>query len=236
MRLPLLALLLSWPAAAQAPSAETFRWEVHYMGVVVGHAALEVQPSPEGERLSAEAHSAEWFRGVYAMDDRLRSQRRVGGGSRSYEASYREGDWHHDLSLQLGPEAVQAERRQREDAGWRSWADTYPGVAPEVEDPLSMFQRLRELPLSPGETLSIEVFDGRSQVSLQAEVQAPEPCPGALAERRCLPLALSVAGQRGKRVDLWLSDDAERLPARLSARTPGFSLKAELIEWSPHAP
>lgn len=226
----LLLLLLALPASARAPEAERLSWDVHYLGVSVGTASLSVEPTEDGgQSLLAEAHSADWFRSVYAMDDTLRSRRAPGGGSRRHEARYREGSWQHDLTLSLSTEAVKAHRRQRGPEGWRSWSDTYPGVAADVEDPLSVFQALRERPLEPGAALRLPVFEGSGVKWLAANVGEAEPCPGEWAARSCLPVELRVEGEEGKRGRVHLTDDAERLPLRLSLRTSTFSVRADLV-------
>lgn len=223
----IVALALTTALAAE----EHLVWEVRYLGLPVGTAEAHIVESAGGERrITAEAHSADWYRPVYSLDDHLVSLSRVSGGSQRYTATYREGDFAQDVDMRLdGPEFA-VSRRQRADETWREWSDTYPGVNGPVHDGLSALVALRELPLEPGARYELPVFNGKQVVTMRVDVGERQPCA---VEPGCLGMNVVVGyGKEKQEMHLQLSDDADRVPVAASFRASGARVEVTLLSRS----
>lgn len=223
-------------ALIPAALAEHLVFEVRYLGLPVGTAEARIDDSPSGERtIVAEAHSADWYRPIYALDDTIVSTSQIGGGSRRYTATYREGDFAQDVDMRLDGPDFAVSRRQRTDAGWRAWSDTYDraGASEPVHDGLSALLALRGLPLEPGAQHAVSVFTGKEVVVMRAEVGERQTCTLQDAPVRCVPVQLTVGyGDEKRELRVALSDDAARLPIAATVWASGVKVEVTLVRWS----
>ncbi len=248
LRLPPIAtglLLATLPALADAAQpfgpGERIRWSVSYMKVRAGEAWAEVSAGEGGELLiSGGARNADWYGRIYTIDDRVDSRwDPLGPGSREYRTRFREGGFHQDQLMSIAPEAIQVDRSQRFDEGWRSWSDEYPGPGEPVEDPTTALYRVRMLPLEDGASYRFPVFSGRETWQLRVQVEPRELLQTALGETPVVPVRLFTKHQgdleQKGRLVLYLSDDSRRVPVRAIMHTNVGAIRADIISYEPQS-
>ncbi|MCB9759345.1 MAG: DUF3108 domain-containing protein [Alphaproteobacteria bacterium] len=225
--------LLSCAARAERGGAERLRWAVHYLGLPVGEAQVDITGAEGSWRATARARSAAWYRPVYDLDDQLTS---VGGpgGDAVYLTRLREGGFHQDQRMTFGPRAVSVHRRQRFSDGWRDWTDTYAVEGP-VHDPVAALLALRRLDLDEGARYTVPVFTGSRTAPVEVAVGAASPCETAWGPRACVPLTMTGQSADKEPQSLWvtITDDADRLPLEVVVQTPAFKVRAALSAWTP---
>jgi hypothetical protein len=90
----------------------------------------------------------------------------------------------------------------------------------ETLDYISFLHRLRTMPLTPGAQIDISTFDGKTINAYHARVEH-ERLVRAGWNRPAFKVRLwevdAKSGEKRDKVDLWLSDDDERLPLRFYA-------------------
>jgi len=124
-------------------------------------------------------------------------------------------------------------RATRFDQGKRTAQfEVTPGAGPEkpfrlpgpTHDALSAVLALRILALHQGLAVTIPVSDGGRVFSLRATVRGREPLSTRLGDMRAWridPVILGDGGEVGARkLTLWLSDDAQKLPLLMEAEMP----------------
>lgn len=157
------------------------------------------------------ARNAGWLDGLYPIDDWMRSTFALGGGSLRYETRFREGRFHQDQDMRLGPPEVVVARSQRFDEGWRSSEGRYRWVD-GAEDPISAVYRLRVDAPPVGGSVDFPVFNGKKTLTLRAVAAAGPEVDGA--PTRELTVRSAADGDYEGSVRLLLTEDADRVPVR----------------------
>lgn len=226
-------------ALAAVPVGEQMTWEVRYGSVLAGTAtAHSEEATGHAVRWVGRLRSAEWFRHLYVLDDRVESVAVPGVGSRHYLTRYREGGFVQDQDMYLDEAPIRVFRRQLDDGAWREWWSEEP-AEPGAEDPLSGMVRVRHL---QGEgPWSFEVFSGRhawpAKVELVEHTVLEDTVLGEVSVR-VHALDTSHEGDVAQKGDflVYVTDDARRIPVRSVVKTSVGTFRAELVEYVPPTP
>lgn len=235
------ALLLAATALASPGGVgEAMDWTVHYLGMHVGNARVEVHPGEGGAWLiRGRSWSASWYSRIYNVDDHTTSTWTPGVGSSRYQTIFREGGFHQDQDMRIDPAGITVSRRQRFDEGWRDWEDTYDGPGYPVEDPVTAFYHLRRLELADGGSHTIPLFSGKRVTTVQIDVEGREVlATEALGEVPVVRIRISSSRDdelKGKgRIWVWMTDNEEHLPVKVLWKSSAIgSVRAELAAWTP---
>ena len=103
-----------------------------------------------------------------------------------------------------------------------------------TQDALSAIYVLRAIPLKTGDRMSMPVTDNGINYRVQFEAGAIEKVRAPIGERAALKIRLSVFDDKnrpvGRNVAIWVTDDARRLPVKLTADLPVGSFNLLLRE------
>ena len=223
--------------ALAAQGEERLTYSVSTLGLSVGHAEVRSWALPgDYTHISARAWSAPWYERIYRLDERLESEWHAASGSRRYAADVVEGDFIETRALLFSPTEVSVHFRRPADPGV---VKRLPPFDRAIDDPLSVVWRLRHDPPRPSASRDLEVFDGKTLVTLRARSEAAGDCPAPYAARPCLRVRVGGARPGEVKSDaevlMLLSDDADHLPVTATLSAPGLDVTATLIHWSPGA-
>lgn len=105
-------------------------------------------------------------------------------------------------------------------------------IDPETSDGLSLFYRLRALPLKSGETLTLDGVEGRNRRQIRAIVEARESIASTNGKVNAIRVAFVplVGGQPDdrNRIRVWYSDDIARVPLLITAEPEVGSIRVTL--------
>jgi hypothetical protein len=92
-------------------------------------------------------------------------------------------------------------------------------IAPYSQDALGAVYVLRAIPLKPGDRFSIPVCDGGAAYKVQVAVGQIETVKTGIGEIRAWRVTPTLpSAQQARRLTLWISDDARKLPVRMQAQ------------------
>lgn len=94
-------------------------------------------------------------------------------------------------------------------------------IAPYSQDPLGAIYVLRALALKAGDRFSVPICDAGETFKVDISVAPPEMVKSGIGDVRAwkiTPTLPAEHGARARRLTLWLSDDARRLPVRIQAQ------------------
>jgi|SRR5262245_18181018 len=107
-------------------------------------------------------------------------------------------------------------------------------VSPVAQDALSAIYVLRAVPFKAGERITMPICDNGTNYKLQIDTSGPEKITTGLGNLSSMRLNLTIFGPGNERVGrnlaLWMSDDARRLPVRLTAELAVGSFNLVLRE------
>jgi hypothetical protein len=217
--------------ALQLEAADEQRRDVLMLASTRGFEAAELilpvrfcyrsrQPPDDGGILQADWWSrvgGKAARGRLLVDHPRRRILRLHSERRMQQKATRDDDW-------LPPRTNRASLDQDRDEA------PYPDFGAPL-DRLGMIRRLRELPLSIGQRMRLPVTNGRHLLGYDIEVVTKETLQWnggtvPVLHLRLQPLEQGKSGDRP--VDLWLSDDARRLPLRFRSDHPHGSFEMRL--------
>ncbi len=209
-------LLVGLSLAAPLTVGERLEWAVSWMGIEAGTAWSTVSQQDGRWVVEAGARNAGWLDNLYPIDDWMRSTWRDVGSER-YETRFREGRFHQDQDMRLGPPEIQVSRGQNNgDQGWHTW-DSHYRYVPLAEDPISAVFRLRVSPPPVGGAVEIPVFNGKKTLSLRATGAVGEAVDGT--PTREVTVRSAGDGDYEGAVTILLSEDADRVPLRVYVST-----------------
>ncbi len=160
-------MLLSWATVplALAGSGPVLHYDVLYLGSRVG--SIEAQSVETGEALvtTAEARSAQWYRPLYDLHDRIQTTWSPQGTIHA-QSILREGRYHHDLEQRFGTGSVVVDNRKRHGRQWHSWTD-HLELGPGLFDPVAAVLVVARN-IERQQALRVPVLSGREVRALQA--------------------------------------------------------------------
>lgn len=238
---PLLALVFAVPAAAQThpfQPGERIRWEVEYLGMTVGSFDVLVREEFRDDRLlwpiqlSGATRGFAWrlaqveesFTSLFEPQ----SARPVGSDRNQRNNDFRQQEW-----IRFNTDGRAYIKTVKPETSY----DQYLDVPTQAHDPLSAVYYVRGRDLSPGNAFRFPVFTGRRHFELEARVVGRERIRTALGEYDAVKVACRT-GFTGKfeasrEIEIWFSDDANRVPLKIRADFVLGSVRAEVVEYVP---
>jgi len=228
----LLWLVLAGRAMSMAVP-EKLLFDLTWAGIRTGSASLESIPGKSSVRLLSTARSAQWVSVFFAVDDRVESVLRRSSADGPglpllYRVRLHEGRYKRDKEVAFDHAKQTASLTDR----LSGETGKFP-IRGEVFDPLSSFYHVRSLPMEPGRSLFVRVFDSKKTWKVEVQVLRRERITtqlGAFDTILIKPLMKSEGtfNRRGD-IQIWLTDDARRLPVRMKTRVAVGSITATLV-------
>ncbi len=246
--LPLLLAFSGQAGAGQASEVarllregERLTYDVTWMGIKAGEATLEargaiVANGQPAYRLVTTARSAPVLSKIYRVEDRTESTLVLDPmRALRFEKHLREGRYRHSsqtvfdhangvatfryLDFSRVPRGV---TRLEEAERYGTYVEQELPLTPGALDELSVLYYVRTLPLTPGGSVHARVFASRKNWELEVKVLGRERLETVLGRRETLAVEplLKYEGifQRKGRMIVWLTDDAERIPVRMTSQ------------------
>jgi hypothetical protein len=113
----------------------------------------------------------------------------------------------------------QAKRRAQYEVQTRTVVKKDFAIAPYSQDALGAIYVLRAIPLKQGDTFSMPVCDGGESYKVQVTVGGVETVKTGIGDVRAWRITpVLPASQQTRKLTIWISDDARKLPVRMQAQ------------------
>ncbi|MEO5355272.1 MAG: DUF3108 domain-containing protein [Magnetococcus sp. XQGC-1] len=221
-----------------AAPGERLRYRVHWMGITAGDASMQLESGPgRGYLLQSGLSSVGAARVIRALDEWFKVEgehRESAFIPRQYVKDQRRDNRVKWTSYQFDREMRQVVRLRRGEEGRPDEILPIPFSAEPLADPLSLLYAVRaRQELLPGQTLERLVVDGERIYCLTITVGGGRQLHTSLGEFRVFSLQVAVENselfrQRGP-IQLWLTDDARRIPIQVEAQLAFGAVVAELV-------
>ena len=230
------ALLLTFPASPQShidgvpasslPAKETLTYTVEWRLIYAGNASLKLDPtgSMDGSPWQVKLHleSAGLVSKLYHLSDNYDVKMDGHFCASSSDLDAMEKNRHHDTRVQFDRARGKASYQERDLIKNTVIKTAETDIPPCVSDIIAALYKLRTLKIDPGQSDQISVSDGKKTVSVRVEAQARENLKlksGAFDTIRCeANIFNGVLYNRKGEFQVWLTDDARRLPVQIRAR------------------
>ncbi|MDI6890730.1 MAG: DUF3108 domain-containing protein [Thermodesulfovibrionales bacterium] len=206
---------------------EKFYFDIYWLGIYAGEAALEAVNDSGALRITSRAHSAPFISTFYKVEDYAESLI-INGRAVNFRIKQREGRYRSDKETIFDV----SNRRV-------IYFDYLKGKKKEhiingvVWDVISGFYYLRAQPFTIGKVIYIDVFDSNKFYKTKVNVLRKEKIEisgrGEIVTVVVKPETKSE-GAFHKKSDIliWLTDDEKRIPVRVETKVPIGKVVAEL--------
>lgn len=221
-------------------SGESILYAIKYGPVTAGTATLEVVEETDvngraAYRVVSLARTNAAMDAVYKVRDRTESWiDRESLCSLRFHQNLREGFYKRRVETEYDHPAGRFLYRK-----WRKGRETeYDGPSvPFVQDVLSSLYYLRTLPLEVGASHVLPTNSGRGHGVLRVDVLARETVEVPFGRFVCFKVEPRVEGdglfRASGKLEVWLTDDARRVPVLLRSRVAVGAFDAELTDYTP---
>lgn len=229
------------PAGGTAPDStiapvpwrigEYFQFSIEWSGINAGSALMQVQnwqwvDGHRTWRVVSKTESNDFVSKFYRVRDRAETAIDAESlYSRRFEKHLREGGYKHDSVVRFDHE----EGKARYDNG-----QTFD-VPRGVHDVLSAFYYVRTRPLPDGGSFTLPAHDNRKSYDLEVKVIRREKVEVPAGTFPCVvvePILKSEGIFKSKgRILVWLTDDARRLPVKVTSKVPIGSISVSLTDY-----
>lgn len=214
---------------------EKLTFAVKYKFITAGYAVMAVGSSPttiSGRPtydVSFTVRTTNSFDKMFKVRDLYRTWIDVDGlFPWKFQQRVREGDYSKDFSANIDQKANKA----------RTTKGTF-AVPAYVQDVLSAFYYARAYDLQKmrtGQSFTLKNFYGKETHSLKVVMRGKETIETEAGTFRCIKIEpLVKEGGLFKsegRITVWLTDDARKMPVKVSAKVPIGSIDSELVKYS----
>jgi hypothetical protein len=228
-----LAVPLSFSHASAITVPERLVYDVSWTGLSAGTTVQEVSGNGDELRIVSTTRSNGWMNAFYSIDDRTESIISRGQGSdfgtpKSYREKLKEGRYRAQKEARFDPESLKVETKDLIKKTEKTEA-----IGPRTFDSLSVIYYIRSMDLEPGKTLHVNIYDCKRLWKSEVQVLRREEIDTPVGRFKTLVVhpVLHAEGFKGKPADVtvWVTDDALRIPVKMSTKMKVGRINANLV-------
>jgi hypothetical protein len=209
---------------------ESLRFSIEYGLVKAGSAWLEVEPMMTYRdrscyHLVSRAESNEFMSKIYKVRDRIDSLVDAEGlYTMRYRKRIREGNYERDYDIAYDPAGGKARYADGMAFEMRPWS----------KDALAAFYYVRHQPLEVGKDIVIAHHSDRRSTDILVKVHRKERVKVPAGEFDCVVIEPVMESEglfkASGRLQIWVTDDARRIPVLMKSKIPVGTIDAVLQE------
>ncbi len=233
--LPLVWALLAAPESNGLPARETFYYSIEWRLITAGQAKLDwVAPPQPGAAWQANLHleSVGLVSKLFKVEDDYHVNLNQTFCALSSQMSSHEGSRLRETRIVFDGAAHKASYQERDRVKNSVFLEQQTEIPACVHELLGGLFYLRTLNLEPGQSAEVPMSDGKKSVMAKVEAQAREdvktPAGPFKTIRYEAYLFNDVLYKRSAHLNVWLSDDARKLPVEIRVR---LQLAIGTITW-----
>lgn len=233
--LPLVCALLTTPESIGLPARETFYYSIEWRLITAGRAKLDwVAPPRPGANWQANLHleSVGLVSKLFKVEDDYNVNLNQTFCAQSAQMSAHEGVRQRETKIVFDGAAHKANYLERDRVKNSVFLAQETEIPACVHELLGGLFYLRTLTLEPGQSAEVPMTDGKKSVVAKVEAQAREdvktPAGTFKTIRYEAYLFNNILYKRSARLNVWLSDDARKLPVQIRVR---LQLAIGTITW-----
>jgi hypothetical protein len=217
------------PAVAETPvpfrAGETLVYNIAWRLFSAGEARMHIDRGPGGRgwQASINAVSTGFVSKLYRVDDSITSIFDATSlCSQSVEKIQNEGRRHRDIHIEFHRDRKVAAMRETDPTNGQLLKQAEYPTADCVYDVVSALYYVRTLPLEVGHTFQLQLSDGGPALPITVEVQAREDVKTDVGTFHAIRIEPRLTGgslfRRNGRIQVWFTDDSQRMLVKMNAR------------------
>ena len=228
---PLLLLLLfvapGLPQSAALPARETLHYSIEWRLITAGKATVEwnsVERPRPGWQVRMRMESVGLVSKLFKVEDDYSASLTAGFCAESVQIAAHEGSRQRETRVTYDSETRKADYLERDRVKNSVVLAQEIAIPACVHDVIGGLYYLRTVDLEPGQSSQVPVSDGKKSVMARVEAQQREevktPEGTFKTIRYEVYLFNDVLYRRSAHLNVWLTDDRQRLPVQVRVRMP----------------
>lgn len=229
MRLLPLMLLLAAPSPAPAqtanvPARQSYLYNIEWRLITAGKASLDwsARGPRDGYDVKLHVESIGMVSKLFKVEDDYSAALNQSLCTQAFHSTTNEGIRHRDTRVTFDPNSKKGSYLERDTARNSTILAREIDIPPCVHDVVGGMVFLRTLNLEPGQSVNIPVSDGKKATMARVEAQQREdvktPAGTFKTIRYELYLFNGVLYTRSAHLNIWVTDDARRIPVQIRVR------------------
>jgi hypothetical protein len=228
MRLLPLMLLLAMQSTATAqtniPARQSLSYNIEWRLITAGKGRLEwaARGPRDGYEVKFHLESVGLVSKLFKVEDDYSALLNSSLCTQSFHSTTNEGIRHRDTRVTFDADAKKGSYLERDVAKNTTLLSREIEIPPCVHDVVGGLVFLRTLNLEPGQAMNIPVSDGKKSTMARVEAQQREdvktPAGTFKTVRYELFLFNNVLYNRSAHLNIWVTDDARRIPVQIRVR------------------
>lgn len=229
-----LATLLSVSIASALTVPERLVYDVSWTGLSAGTAVHEVTGNGNEWHIVSTTRSNGFLNAFYSINDRTESvitrseDNDRFGTVKSYREKLKEGRYRAQKEASFDQENLKVETKDL-----IKKTDKVDAIAPKTFDSLSVIYYIRSMDLEPGKSLHVNIYDCKRLWKSEVQVLRREEVDTPVGRFKTVVVhpVLKAEGYKGKPADVtvWVTDDALRIPVKMSTKMKVGTITARLV-------
>ncbi|UFS68667.1 DUF3108 domain-containing protein [Geomonas sp. RF6] len=236
-RLVFLALFLLFSASSSFALTvpERLVYDISWSGMTAGTAVQEVTQSGDVLHIVSTTRSASWLSHFFPVDDRVESVLKKGnsgsglGMPRFYRERINEGSTHRHKESRFDERELTVTTKDFRDGG----KEKVHKITDRTYDTLSCIYFMRKCDLVVGSSFNIEIYDCKKLWDTEVQVLRKERITTSLGTFNTIVVKPILRFQgmfaRTGDVHIWVTDDALRVPVKMTTKVKLGKITATLV-------
>lgn len=224
--LPLMLLAAQSSASAQTaniPARQSLSYSIEWRLITAGKARLDWTARPRaGYDVRLQVESVGLVSKLFKVDDDYTAVLNQSLCTQSFQSTTNEGIRHRATRVIFDAETRKGSYLERDTAKNTTLLAKEIDIPPCLHDVVGGLVFLRTLNLEPGQATNIPVSDGKKATMARVEAQAREEIKTAAGTFRTVRYELylfnNVLYNRSAHLNIWVTDDARRIPVQIRVR------------------
>jgi hypothetical protein len=225
--LPLMLAAAPFAVTAQTaniPARQSYHYNIEWRLITAGKARLEwASRGPrDGFEVKLHVESAGLVSKLFKVEDDYSAILNQALCTQSFHSTTHEGIRHRDTRVTFDAESKKASYLERDTAKNTTLLAREIDIPPCVHDVVGGMVFLRTLNLEPGQAVNIPVSDGKKATMARVEAQQREDVKTAAGTFKTIRYELflfnNVLYNRSAHLNIWVTDDARRIPVQIRVR------------------
>ncbi|MCM0082775.1 DUF3108 domain-containing protein [Geomonas sp. Red32] len=222
------------PASALSPTPERLVYDISWTGLSAATAVQEVNYKGDEVHIVSTTKSAKWLNPFFPVNDRAEAILKKGGGSdylvvpKIYREKINEGRFHTNKEAVFDIPQLKVETKD-----FLKKTEKVDPISARTFDSLSCIYAVRGMDLTVGKSIFIDIYDCKKLWKTEVQIVKREEIKTPLGKFKCLVVKPLLRSEgffaRTGDVTVWITDDALRIPVKMTTKVKIGKITAVLI-------
>jgi hypothetical protein len=224
-------LSLSASPASALPAQEKLVYDVSWTGLTAATAVQQITTDGNELHITSTTRSSGWLNPIFKVDDRTEAvltRTETFGAPKYYHEKINEGKFHALKEAHFDQQELKVATKD-----FIKKTEKADQISPKTFDSLSSIYYIRSVELVPGRSIFIDIYDCKHLWKTEVKVLGREEVRTPLGKFKTIKVKPILKAEgffaRTGDVTIWVTDDARRIPVKMTTKVKIGNITATLV-------